>query len=114
MREPPKKPIIATVEGYAVAGSMELRSSCDLNVARLPKCMPYHLAMELALTGDMWPAEKLHHYGVVNRIVQPSQALETALEPAKHLLENGPTESKDHDEGLQAFAEKRKPVWTVH
>ena len=110
---------------------------------RLPKRMPYHLVMELALTADMWPAEKLHQYGVINRLTEPGKALEVAIELAERLLENGPTaliaskeiirrsyewteeeawikqkpiakvamESKDRDEGLRAFAEKRKPIW---
>jgi len=108
-----RKPLIAAIEGFAVAGGMEIALSCDLLVAakgakmgipeakrsivaaggallRLPRRMPYHLVMELALTGDPFPAERFHELGVVNRLVEPGSALDAALELAAQLSKNGP------------------------
>jgi enoyl-CoA hydratase len=52
--------------------------------------MPYHLAMELALTGEPLGADKAFQYGLVNRLVEPGQALEGALELAAAVAANGP------------------------
>jgi enoyl-CoA hydratase len=108
-----RKPLIAAIEGFAVAGGMEIALSCDLIVAakgaklgipeakrslvaaggallRLPRRMPYHVVMELALTGDTQPAERFHHFGVVNALAEPGTAVEVALELAERLAKNGP------------------------
>ncbi len=162
VRRPPVKPLIAAVEGWAVAGGFEIALACDLIVAardarfgipevkrglvaaggaliRLPHRIPYHLAVELALTGDPIDAERAHAIGLVARLAEPGGAVTAARELAATIAANGPlavaatkrilaadeagawerqaeiTEpvfaSEDAREGARAFAEKRRPVW---
>ncbi|MCW2957631.1 MAG: crotonase/enoyl-CoA hydratase family protein [Solirubrobacterales bacterium] len=107
------KPLIAAIEGFAVAGGLEIALSCDLVVAakgakmgipetkrglvaaggallRLPKRMPYHVVMELALTGDPLTAERFHDFGLVNRLAEPGAAVDVALELAESIGRNAP------------------------
>jgi len=107
------KPLIAAIEGFALAGGLEVALICDLLVAargaklgipeasvglfaaggglmRLPRHLPYGVAMEMALTAQPILAEKAHEYGLVTRLSEPGNALETALELAEQISKNAP------------------------
>ena len=110
---PPVKPLIAAVEGYGLAGGMELALATDLIVAskngafgipevkrglvaggggllRLPQRIPPAIAMELALTGDVLPAVRAHELGLVNVLAEPGQVLDAAIALAEKITANGP------------------------
>lgn len=107
------KPLIAAIEGFAVAGGLEVALSCDLLVAargaklgipevkrslvaaagallRLPARIPYHVAMEMALTGDPITAERGYELGLVNRLADEGGAVDAALELAGAIAPNAP------------------------
>ena len=161
------KPVIAAVDGPALAGGTELVLACDMVVAsetavfgipeakrnlvagagglfRLPRKLPRNIAMELALTGRLdFPAERAYHFGLVNKLCAEGAALETALELAAQVALAAPLavresraimlaatdepdevgwklsgegmmkmfSTEDFGEGLNAFIEKRDPVW---
>ncbi len=107
------KPIVAAVNGAALAGGLEIVLSCDLVVAaehatfgipevkrgliaaagglfRLGKRLPLAVALELALTGDAISAQRALQVGLVNRVVAAEQLLDEALALAERIVENAP------------------------
>ncbi len=159
------KPIIAAVNGHCVAGGMEMLQGTDLRIAaehatfglaevrwgiiplggthiRLPRQIPWAIAMELLLLGEPIDAQRAYEVGLVNRVVPKGELLSTAMELAEKICRNGPLavrtakeiavralglesgmvlekalgervlSSEDAKEGPAAFAEKRKPRFT--
>lgn len=108
-----KKPLIAAIEGFALAGGLEIALTCDLLVAannvrvgipevgvglfaaggalmRLPRVVPYGVAMEMALTGDPISAQQAHEYGLIARLSEPGKAVDVAIELATRIAQNAP------------------------
>lgn len=156
------KPIVAAVNGHCVAGGLEMLLGTDLRVAvpeatfgvsevrwgfvaaggshvRLPRQVPWAIAMELLLTGERIPAQRAYEVGLINRVVPRERLLETALAYAERLAANAPLAvrtakeiavrglalegpmalesitsrrlfgTEDAVEGPRAFREKRRP-----
>lgn len=158
------KPIIAAVNGYAIAGGLELVLCCDIRIAvqeakfglaeakwglmpgaggtvRLPQNLPHAIAMEMLLTARNIDANDALRWGLINRVVPRESLMEAAMETAELLCRRGPValraikesalrslslesglnyeaflfdslqNTEDAKEGLNAFMEKRKPVF---
>lgn len=112
-RTPTAKPLIAAVEGFALAGGFEAMLACDLTVAardarfglpevtrglaaaaggllRLPRFVPPRIAMQMALTGEHVDAAFLERHGLINEIVEPGNALAAAQALADRIARNAP------------------------
>ena len=110
---PPRKPLIAAVEGWALAGGFEIVLACDLVVAAstarfgvpevkralvagggaaflLSRRVPQALALELLLTGEPISAGRAYDIGLVNKVVDEGGALEAAIAMAEQISANGP------------------------
>lgn len=110
---PPRKPLLAAVEGWALAGGFELMLACDLVIAGqtawfglpevkrglvagaggamlLARRIPLAVALELLMTGDPIEASRAERLGLVNRVVPAGEAVETAVGIAGTIADNGP------------------------
>lgn len=113
LRNGSAKPLIAAIEGFALAGGLEVALTCDLLVAaegvkigipeanvglfaaggallRLPRRLPYGVAMEMALTADPITAEQALEYGLVARVAPKGEAVDVAMELAERIAKNAP------------------------
>ena len=106
------KPVIAAINGYCLAGGLELALGCDMRIAsaaasfgcpevrwsilhgfgaiRLPRTVPLSVAMEMLLTGDRIDAARAYEIGLVSRLVEPGALLATARQLADRIAQNGP------------------------
>lgn len=132
-----RKPLIAAVEGFALAGGLEIVLTCDLLVAakgvklgipevkvglfaaggallRLPSRLPEAVAMELALTGDPITAEVAHQYGLVSRLVEPGEAVSTAIELAERIASNAPLSTAVSKRLIRDRTGRTEPEFWAH
>ena len=124
-RNGPRKPVIAAIERFALAGGLEIALVCDLIVAskgsrlgipevgvglfaaggamlRLPQRLPYGVAVEMALTAEPITAERAYEYGLVTRLAEPGKAVDVAMEIAERIAKNAPLGVAASKQMLQA------------
>ncbi|WP_408638988.1 crotonase/enoyl-CoA hydratase family protein [Nocardiopsis suaedae] len=135
-QRPPRKPLIAAVEGYALAGGFEAVLACDLVVAaegakfgipeakrglvaagggllRLHRRIPRNIAMEFALTGDFVGAQRMAELGLVNTVVPSGGALEGARALAARIAGNAPMAVQVSKEVMTASDDwSTEEMWT--
>jgi enoyl-CoA hydratase len=131
------KPLIAAVDGPALAGGCEIALACDLIVAstealfglpevkrslvaaagglfRLPRALPRSVAMELILTGDPISAERAHAFGMVNELVNPGEALSAALALAERVCANAPLAVRESRAvAIAAYTADDETLWRM-
>ncbi len=131
------KPLIAAVNGVALAGGLEIMLSCDLVVAveharfgipevsrglaaaaggliRLPKMLPRAIALELALTGDPIDAARAAALGLINRVVPAEQLMPEALALAGRIADNAPLAVRTSKEVLlRAMEVPEEEGWKI-
>ncbi|HET6792996.1 MAG TPA: crotonase/enoyl-CoA hydratase family protein [Acidimicrobiales bacterium] len=131
------KPVIAAVDGPALAGGCEIALSCDLIVAstaaafglpevkrslvagagglfRLPRVLPSVVAMEVALTGDPIPAERAYALGMINELVEPGQAVAAATALAERICANAPIAVRESRSiVLGALSNDDETLWSM-
>ncbi len=135
------KPVIAAVNGYAVGGGLELALHCDMIIAsdhaqfglpearrglladaggviKLPRRIPYHLAMGMILTGKLFSASEMYEMGLLNEVVPLISLMDAANQWADEVLECGPLAVQAAKEVVtttydQPFAQARKMVETL-
>ena len=131
------KPIIAAVDGPALAGGCEIALSCDLIVAstnaafglpevkrslaaaagglfRLPRALPPKVAMEIVITGDPITAERAHALGMVNELVGPGDAVSAARALAERIAVNAPLAVRESRKVVLAAAtEPDDALWKM-
>jgi len=132
------KPLIAAVNGAALAGGFEIMMSCDLVVAadharfgipeatrglvagaggliRLPKRVPLTVALEMALTGDPIDAERAYDLGLVNRVVPGAQVVDAAMALAERIVQNAPLAVRTSKRVMREAVElSEEQAWTVN
>ena len=123
------KPLIAAVNGYCVAGGLLIAADCDMRIAAdtaqfwlgevnwsmqtpekimLPWYMPLGVALEMALTGERFSAQRMYEAGFVNRVVPPDQLMSAAMEMAERICRNAPLAVRAHKESILRLLEVPK------